>query len=146
MNKSYRKAVTATAILAPAAAWAQDTLDTVATAAAEVVTATEPLPVGDPLVGTFGSVAGLAAAVLPVTGWLKTHVLKTANTQALSWAVAAALAGLGYALDLGVFATAGPAWTAIFAVAAGLVANGLANVNVVKVALVLLRAKVKKGA
>lgn len=146
MNKLKLTTAPVVATFAPVAAMAQDTIDTVTAVAAQVTDAVTQVPAGDPLGGTFASVAGLAAAILPVTGWLKTHVLKTIPTQGLSWAVAAALAAIGYVFDLGVFATAGPAWTAILAVAAGLIANGTANVHVVKIGLMLIGAKVKKTA
>jgi len=92
----------------------------------------------------FVSLTALAAAVLPVTGWLKTHIFKSMNTQGMSWVVSMLLAGIGYALKLGIFASSTPAWAAILAVASGLIANGVANVGIVKFALTVIGAKVKK--
>jgi len=136
------------AALAPVLAAAQDSaltdtvtaaVDTVAAAAA---TAAE---VGslEPVAGAFVSLGALAAAVLPVTGWLHTHLLKTVNPQYLSWVVSLALGAAGFALKLGIFAAATPTAAALYAVAAGLIANGVANLKVVKVALAILGARVK---
>lgn len=105
---------------------------------------TGTVAVDDPLYAIYFSVTALAAVVLPVTGWLKTHVLGTAPTQLLSWIVALALAFAGYALQLGIFAGAGPIWTAIYGLAAGLTANGIADVAIVQSLLVAIGARVPK--
>jgi len=100
--------------------------------------------VDDPLYAIYFSVTALAAIVLPITGWVKSHVLKTAPTQLLSWIVALALAFAGYALQLGIFAGAGPIWTAIYGLAAGLTANGVADITIVQSLLVAIGARVPK--
>lgn len=97
-----------------------------------------------PLDDIFVSVTTLSGVVLPLTGWLRNHLLKKADPQQLSWAVAVALAFVGYALKLGLFAETGPVWTAIYGLAAGLISNGLADHGLIKFALRLIGAKIEK--
>lgn len=108
--------------------------------AAPVVDPSTEVPFAD----VWLSVTALSAAVLPITGWLRVHLLKNVEPQAMSWGVAVALAFAGYALKLGMFAETGPVWTAIYGLAAGLTANGMADHGLVKFVLRLLGAKVKK--
>lgn len=152
--KNYAPLATLAALSLPIVAAAQDSAaadslapvaDTLATAADSTAAVLAQAGSLEPLTTAYVSLAALAAAVLPVTGWLKTHVLKTVNPQYLSWVVSAALAAAGYALKLGIFAAATPTATALYAVAAGLISNGVANLAVVKVALALLGARVKKA-
>ena len=88
------------------------------------------------------SITTLSLAVLPVTGWLKTFAFKNVKTQNLSWFVALALAYAGYALQLGMFQGFGAVTTAIYGLAAGFTANGLATTTLVKSILEIGRAHV----
>lgn len=92
----------------------------------------------------FVSVTALSGAVLPITGWLKGHLLKKTDPQQLAWGVSVALAFVGYLLKLGLFAETGPVWTALYGLAAGLVANGMADHGLIKFVLRLIGAKVDK--
>jgi len=100
--------------------------------------------VDDPLYAIYYSLTAVAAVVLPLTGWLKSHVVKSAPTQLLSWVVALAVAFSGYALQVGIFAGVGPVWTALYGLAAGLIANGVADVTIVQSVLGALGARVPK--
>lgn len=102
-------------------------------------------PTALPFADIWLSVTALSAAVLPATGWLKVHLFKNTDAQQLSWAVAVALAFAGYALKIGMFAETGPVWTAIYGLAAGLTANGMADHGLIKFVLRLIGAKVKKA-
>ena len=100
-----------------------------------------PVDLGATVFGTFGL---LAVAVLPLTGWLVTALKLNDRTQLLSWLVAVALAYAGYGLKLGLFADAGPITTALYGLAAGLVANGLADTSLVQGILQAIGARVPK--
>ena len=95
----------------------------------------------------YTSVTLLATAVLPLTGWLKTHItlFKGVNTQNLSWFVAVALAFAGYALKLGIFVDTNVLMTAVYGLAAGFTANGLATTQLVDAILVAIKARLKKS-
>lgn len=101
-----------------------------------------PVDLGATVFGTFGL---LALAVLPLTGWLVTALKLKGTTQLLSWAVAVALAYAGYGLKLGLFADAGPLTAGIYGLAAGLVANGLADTALVQGILQAIGARVPKS-
>lgn len=106
-------------------------------------TGTGTNPPLDPFAAIFLSVTILATFVMPITGWVKTHILKNVNTQNLSWVVAEALAFLGFALKLGIFATTGIFWTVAYGLIAGWTANGLSNTAVLDGLLTAIGAKIK---
>lgn len=114
------------------------------TVPAVVLAQASTVAVDDPLYAIYYSLTAVAAVVLPLTGWVKSHVLKTAPTQLLSWVLALAVAYSGYALQVGIFAGVGPIWTALYGLAAGLIANGVADVTIVQSILTALGARVSK--
>lgn len=91
----------------------------------------------------FGSLLALAGLVTLVTGWLKTHLLKLDGwkAQAMTWAVAIALAFVGQWKGLGFFAETDVLWTVLNGLGVGLVANGVYSVEIVQSVLALLKAK-----
>ena len=96
----------------------------------------------DPFAMIFVSVAALAAVVLPVTGWIVTHVTKS-GAQVTSWVVALALASLGHFLNLGAFADYNWYWTIGYGIIAALTANGMADTSLIKGILTAIAAKGK---
>jgi hypothetical protein len=100
-----------------------------------------------PLAAIYLSVTALSLAVLPVTGWLKSHVAALANfkTQTFSWVVGLALAWTGYAAQLGIFYEAGPIWTCLYGLAAAFTANALATTELVGFVLEIIGARVAKN-
>lgn len=88
------------------------------------------------------SISTLAMAVLPITGWIKTHLFSNIKTQNLSWFVAIGLAYIGYALKLEMFANFGAITTGLYGLAAGFTANGLANTTIVNSILVAIQARI----
>lgn len=96
----------------------------------------------DPFAMIFVSVAALAAVVLPVTGWIVTHITKS-GAQVTSWAVALALASLGHFLQLGAFAEYNWYWTIGYGIIAALTANGMADTSLIQGILTAIAAKAK---
>jgi hypothetical protein len=96
----------------------------------------------------FGTLTAVAALVLLVTGWVKTHLVKVDGWKAnvLSWVVSGAIAFVGKWQGLGIFADSTIIMTVINAVAVGLVANGLYTIDVIQTILALLKAKMAKKA
>jgi len=96
----------------------------------------------------FGTLTAVAALVLLVTGWVKTHVVKVDGWKAnvLSWVVSGAIAFVGKWQGLGIFADSSILMTVINAVAVGLIANGLYTIDVIQTILALLKAKMAKKA
>ena len=154
MNYTPLRAAAATlaAALLPSLLLAQDTLvvdslvDTV-TAAVDTVAAVVPtapsVPSGP---GLFGSLASLAALVVPATGFVKKYLVTKAPSQVLSWSLSVALAYGASALGLGLFAATGPVGTLVYGLAGGLIANGLFDVSLTQSLLAKLNlAKVPGG-
>lgn len=137
MNYTHlRAAALVAAALSPALLSAQDSaavVDTLAAAAATVadtVAAAVPTAPAAPTgSGLFGSLAGLAALVVPVTGFVKKYLVQKAPTQVLSWSLSVALAYGASALGLGLFAATGPVGTLLYGLAGGLIANGVFDVQ-----------------
>lgn len=96
----------------------------------------------DPFALIFTSVATLAAVVLPITGWVTTHIVK-GGAQVTSWVVALALASLGHYLNLGAFADYNWYWTIGYGIIAALTANGMADTSLIKGILTAIAAKAK---
>lgn len=122
--------------------------DAVTSTATAVVSSADETPVPDPVdIGlvAFSTFAAMALIVMPVTGWIKTALKISGGTQVLSWVVSIAIAYTGYALKLGILADAGPISTAIYGLAAGLVANGIADIGIVQGLLIAIGAKVPKS-
>lgn len=99
----------------------------------------------DPLALIFGSVLTLSAVILPVTGYLNTHLVKV-NSQYFSWIIGLALASLGHVFNLGVFGTYDWFWTLGYGFITALSANGFADIAFVKSILEAIYAKVPKKA
>lgn len=138
-----RAAATLAAALLPSLLLAQDSivvvLDSVTAAApaavdtvAAAATAAPSVPSGS---GLFGSLAGLAALVIPATGFVKKYLVTKAPTQVLSWSLSVALAYGASALGLGLFAATGPVGTLVYGLAGGLIANGLFDVQLTQTLL-----------
>ena len=96
----------------------------------------------DPLELIFLSVATLAGVVLPITGWIATHVVK-GSAQITSWVVAIGLASLGHVLNLGVFGSYNWFWTIGYGMIAALTANGMADTSMIQAILKAIAAKGK---
>jgi uncharacterized membrane protein len=96
----------------------------------------------DPLELIFLSVATLAGVVLPITGWIATHVVK-GSAQITSWVVAVGLASLGHVFNLGIFGDYNWFWTIGYGMIAALTANGMADTSVIQAILKAIAAKGK---
>ncbi len=96
----------------------------------------------DPLELIFLSVATLAAGVLPITGWIATHIVK-GSAQITSWVVAIGLASLGHVFNLGVFGSYNWFWTIGYGMIAALTANGMADTSMIQAILKAIAAKGK---
>jgi len=96
----------------------------------------------DPLELIFLSVATLAGVVLPITGWIATHVVK-GSAQITSWVVAIGLASLGHVFNLGVFGSYNWFWTIGYGMIAALTANGMADTSMIQAILKAIAAKGK---
>lgn len=93
----------------------------------------------------FTSLAGLAAVIVPVTSFVnKALGLTGALKQYLSWIVALVLGLIPWWFDLGIFN--GVQWyvAMIYSFAAGLVANGLYDIDTVRKLLELLHLEPKR--
>ena len=111
--------------------------ETVANAAVETSTSID--------IGSyFTSLTGLVSLVILVTQFLK-KLIKTEGlkTQILSWIVSVVLAVVGYFLQLGIFIDLAWYWILIYAVSAGLIANGIATKQVVEAILSLFKPKLQ---
>jgi len=111
--------------------------ETVANAAVETSTSID--------IGSyFTSLTGLVSLVILVTQFLK-KLIKTEGlkTQILSWIVSVVLAVVGYFLQLGIFIDLAWYWILIYAVSAGLIANGIATKQVVEAILSLFKPKIQ---
>ena len=96
----------------------------------------------DPLELIFLSVATLAGVVLPITGWIATHVVK-GSAQITSWVVAIGLASLGHVFNLGIFGDYNWFWTIGYGMIAALTANGMADTSMIQAILKAIAAKGK---
>jgi uncharacterized membrane protein len=96
----------------------------------------------DPLELIFLSVATLAGVVLPITGWIATHIVK-GSAQITSWVVAIGLASLGHVFNLGVFGSYNWFWTIGYGMIAALTANGMADTSMIQAILKAIAAKGK---
>lgn len=90
----------------------------------------------------FGSLAVLAGAIVPATGYLTALLKVGQGKQLTSWVVALLLGFGAYYFKLGIFASFGPATTALYSFAAGLIANGLADIGWVQGALEAIKARI----
>jgi hypothetical protein len=96
----------------------------------------------DPFEAIFMSVAALSLVILPITGWVVTHLVK-GNSRVVSWVVALLLASLGHFLNLGEFGTYNWYWTIGYGIIAALTANGMADTSLIKGILTAIAAKAK---
>lgn len=96
----------------------------------------------DPFAAIFMSVATLSLVVLPITGWVATHIVK-GSSQIVSWVVALGLASLGHFLGLGAFGEYNWYWTIGYGIIAALTANGMADTSLIKGILTAIAAKAK---
>lgn len=124
-------ALIAIAVLTTATLFAQDTLGGGTSGGSS-----------DPFALIFMSVATLAAVVLPITGWIVTHIVKQ-GAQVTSWVVALALASLGHYLGLGAFGEYNWYWTIGYGIIAALTANGMADTSLIQGILTAIAAKAK---
>jgi len=95
----------------------------------------------------FGSLALLAGLVTILTGYLNTHMLKTASStikQIVSWVVSVALVYVGYLKGIGIAETATILDVALNGLAVGLIANGVFDVTLVQSILTFIKANPKK--
>jgi hypothetical protein len=84
----------------------------------------------------FISLAALAGAVLPVTELIKRLIGSSGNwTRYLSWIVAVLISLIGGWLNLGILQDLSLLWLLIYGVAAGLIANGVFNIETVRAIL-----------
>ena len=98
----------------------------------------------DGIEGYFISLAALAAVVVPATEFIK-RILKSSGgwTKFLSWIVSIGLAFAGWYFDFGVLADLDILFVVIYGVAAGLVANAVFDIEMVKGILKALKGKTK---
>ena len=90
----------------------------------------------------FISLSALVTGVMGVTQWLKKVVRSTGNwTKFLSWWVAFFLSFAGWFLKLGIFAGIEWYWVLAYAIGAGLVANSVFDLSIVKGLLETLKSK-----
>jgi hypothetical protein len=96
----------------------------------------------------FTDFASLAGLVLLLTGWLNTHLLKWSGQKAqiLSWVLAIGLAAAAKWQGIGVFGESNWLWIALQGVGAGLIANGMYSVDVIKTILGVIKAVGEKKA
>ena len=92
----------------------------------------------------FASLAALAGLVVVVTELFENFVKNTTWVQVISWVFAIALAFVGQFFQLGIFIGLTWYWTLIYGVAAGLVANGIFDINIVQAILEVLKIRVPK--
>lgn len=94
----------------------------------------------------FGSLAAVAGAVVALSGWLKTYVIKVdgIKAQLLTWLISIGIAFLGQWQGLGIFAGGDILTTVLNGVGVGLVANGIYSIEAVQNVLVLVKAKIAK--
>lgn len=90
----------------------------------------------------FVSLAALAAAVIPVTQFVK-KLFKSEGgvTKFLSWIVAIGLAFVGWWLDLGILTDLKVLWVVIYGIAAGLISNSIIDLEFVQGILSALKRK-----
>lgn len=94
----------------------------------------------------FLSVPGLAALALIITEFLKVQLnLSGTINQYLAWVIALVISGAGYLLQLGIFIGVDWYFIFIYGLAAGLIANGLFDWNIVQAILNLLFGFLKKN-
>lgn len=110
--------------------------------AQEVSTAVADASVGfDPSV-YFVSLASLVGAVTAITQWLKKYVkTQGIQTKLLSWFVSVALCFVGWIFHLGILAGVEWYWILMYGLSAGLVANSIADLNIVTGLLNLFKTK-----
>lgn len=91
----------------------------------------------------FATLAAFVAAVIAVTQFVKKTFLKTSGfwTVAMSWIVAVALAFVGWMLQYGIFAGLQWYWALIYALAAGLIGNGIMSESIINALLSLVPKK-----
>lgn len=135
-----RTAAALAAVLLPALAYCQDSAaalldsvapltDSLAAAVDTVAAVVAATPAAPTSTGIFGSLAGLAALVVPASAFVKRYLVTKAPTQVLSWSLSVALAYGASALGLGLFAATGPLGTLLYGLAGGLIANGVFDVQ-----------------
>lgn len=97
------------------------------------------------LLSFLGTLAGVAAMVLPITGWIKT-LLKLEDSAArwLSWLIAVLLGGFGHFSNVGIFEDVGLLVSLLTGLAAGLIANGVFTIEIVKTILEWIKAQLPK--
>lgn len=95
----------------------------------------------------FVDLAGAAALVVLISGWINTNLIKLVGWQAqvLSWAVAIGVAFLGSWKNIGIFAETDVLWTILNGIGAGLIANGVYDVKIVQTILEFVKAKQSKA-
>lgn len=109
------------------------------TMAAAQVETPEPVKTFE-LSSYFANLAGFVTAVLLITQF----VLKYLNTkfkQVISWIISFVLAAAAWFLNLGILAGVSWYWIFIYGLAAGLCANGVFDITIVKTALKFITAK-----
>ena len=103
-----------------------------------------PIGVVD-LLFDLSTIAGAAAAVLLITGWVKTAFkLEGKFARWVSWIVAISLSFLGWLLNLGLFEPVTWVVAIIYGFGIGLVANGIFTSETVQYILSLFKAQVLK--
>jgi len=88
----------------------------------------------------FVSLAVFATTVVLVTQFVLKYI-KTDKDQLVSWLVSIGLSGVGWIFGLGMFSGLSWYWIFIYGVAAGLVANGIFDIPVVKAILKIIPKK-----
>lgn len=95
---------------------------------------------GSLLVNYFATIPGLAAFVLFITGYIKKKYELTGQVVIfVSFIIALILSTGGYFFNLGIFVGVGWYYIFIYGLASCLIANGLADWNIIKSLLVFLK-------
>ena len=93
----------------------------------------------------LSTVAGAAAAVLLITGWIKTAFkLEGMFARWVSWIVAISLSYIGWFLNLGLFEPVTWPVALVYGFGIGLVANGIFTSEVIKAILAYFNAQVQR--
>ncbi|PKQ69395.1 hypothetical protein BZG01_00205 [Labilibaculum manganireducens] len=107
-----------------------------------VASAVVDSPTGLDLGIYFATLSGLVTAVILLTQFFKTAIeTHGIKTNYLSWIIALVLSIAGYFLQLGMFYGMPWYWIPIYALSAGLIANGIAGKQVVEAILSLFNSK-----
>lgn len=114
--------------------------------AQEVEPPTDWLEVVEGFSGWFGSMAGIAAVTIFISGFLNGlfKISGKFGRQLVAWLVAIVLSIVGNLVNLGFLAEATWLMTVIYGLGAGLVANGLFDIGLVKAIILAIESQLNR--